>query len=100
MSGYRLVRITTDILTEMLRYDGIEGKQTFSAKGLPKDAEIVDIDTRDLCVCNRLTLKVRSTEWAPIPPGELIPILSIDVTAYYFDRPICSPQIVVGGISR
>lgn len=100
--GYRLVRINGDILTEMLRYDGIGGKQTFTADGLPKDAELVDIDTSDFCERGRLTFKFRSSEWPPIPSGELIPVLSIDVRAYCFAHPLPTyqPQITVGGISR
>ncbi len=98
--GFRLVRITTDMLAELLRYDGIGRQETMTLRGLPKDAEIIDIDTNDLCISGRVTIKFQSRDWEQNTPGELIEVHPISVRTLRFAMPEVEPSPFIAGISR
>lgn len=82
--GYKLLRISTDILMSLLRYDGIGRKETFSLVGIPADAEIVDISTEEMCLYGRFTLKLRSGEWPENKAGEMMPVVDLNCRTFRY----------------
>lgn len=97
--GSKLLRIDAGLLVELLSYDGIGRQETFTAQGLPADAEIVDIYADDLCRYGRVTLKVSSSEWPKLLPGAMPELVEINVSTRWFGTPRPEMSPLVGRIA-
>lgn len=82
--GERLLRISGELLMAMLSADG--SLRFKSDCTLPIDARIVDVSDAEMCTTGCLLLKLASAHWAPSPPGEPLPYIRVQFTAFPAQR--------------